>query len=261
MADTYPSAYFRYFYDQKQIQILLLQFMAIFSGLQVSIGKSDYITDKDVIYVPVRAGSTDRVVEWILAGQTDNKPIRVPILAVKITGIEMAPDLRKGMRQESARVHLPLGGALPDDLKVIRQVQPNPFRLSFEVAALTSNLRNRYEIMEQILTLFDPDIQIYTSDDFKDHYKITGATFTGVSMEDEYPMGQADNLKIDTYQFFSECYLRAPIDLKENYIKSIILRLDATSNLPVEQAVIELNNVGQSGEVLYDVDDLNIPEN
>lgn len=261
MSDTYPNKYFKFFYDQKQIYTCLLQFMAIFSGIQVSIGKSDYITDKEIMHVPVRAGTRDRVVEWIVAGQTDNKPLRVPVIAVRIIGIEMAPDLRKGMRQETASTHLPRGGALPDDLKVIRQKQPNPYRLNFEVSVLTSNLKNKYEIMEQIATLFDPDIQIFTSDDFKDHYKIGKIELSGISLEDEYPLGQNDSLLVDTYSFFAVCYLRAPIDIKESYVKSIRLRLDAVSNLPIEDAVIELNNYGNAGEILFDVDNMNIPKN
>lgn len=261
MSDAYPNKYFKFFYDQKQIYASLLQFMAIFSGIQVSIGKSDIITDEDVINVPVRPGSRDRVVEWIIAGQTDNKPLRVPVIAVKIIGFEMAPDLRKGMRQESAGTFLPRGAAMPDDLKVIRQKQPNPYRINFEVSVLTSNLKNKYEIMEQICTLFDPDIQLFTSDDFKDHYKIGKVELTGISLEDEYPLGQNDTLLTDTYNFFAVCYLRAPIDLKESYVKSIRLRLDAVSDLPVQDAVIELNNFGNTGQILFDVDDMDIPEN
>jgi hypothetical protein len=260
MSDTYPNKYFKFFYDQKQIYTSLLQFMAIFSGMQVSIGKSDILTDKDVMYVPVRPGSRDRVVEWILAGQTDNKPLRVPIIAVKIIGFEMAPDLRKGMRQESAGTFLPRGGTMPDDFKTIRQKQPNPFRINFEVSVLTSNLKNKYEIMEQICTLFDPDIQIFSSDDFKDHYKIGKVELTGISLEEEYPLGQNDSLLTDTYQFYGVCYLRAPLDLKESYVKSVMLRLDAISDLSVEEAVIELNNYGNAGEILFDVDDMDIPE-
>ena len=261
MSDTYPNKYFRFFYDQKQIYSCLLQFMAVFSGIQVSIGKSDYVTDKEIMYVPVRPGSRDRVAEWILAGQTDNKPLRVPMIAVRITGIEMAPDLRKGMRQEVAGSYLPRGAALPDGLKVIRQKQPNPYRLNFEVSVITSNLKNKYEIIEQIATLFDPDIQLFTSDDFKDHYKIGKIELAGIAIEDEYPLGQNDSLLIDTYNFFAVCYLRAPIDIKESFVKSIRLRFDAVSNLPVEEAVIELNNFGNAGQILFDVDEMDIPEN
>ena len=115
--------------------------------------------------------------------------------------------------------------------------------------------------MEQIATLFDPDIQLFTSDDFKDHYKIGKVELTGITLEDEYPLGNADSLLIDTYNFYAVCYLRAPLDLKESYVKSIRLRLDAVSNLSVEDAVIELNNIGNAGQILFDVDDMDIPEN
>jgi hypothetical protein len=115
--------------------------------------------------------------------------------------------------------------------------------------------------MEQILRLFDPDIQIYTSDDFKDHYKISKVELTNISMEEEYPMGTSNPLIIDNYQFMTVAYIRAPIDLKESFVKSIRLRLDAISSLPVSDAVVELNNFGNTGDILFDVDDMDIPKN
>lgn len=260
MSDTYANEHFRHFYHGEHMYNYVLQFMAIFSGMQVSIGKSDYVTEQETIYVPIRYGSTDKTVEWILSSQTDNKPIRLPVMAAKIEGIEMAPELYKGMRQEAANTHLPRGGSLPDDMKVIRQKQPVPYRVMFNLSVFSSNTKNRFEIMEQILRLFDPDIQIFTSDDFKDHYKISKVQLTNISMEEEYPMGTAQPTMVDNYQFMTVAYIRSPIDLKESFVKSIRLRLDAISNLPASEAVVELNNIGNSGDILFDVDDMNIPE-
>lgn len=261
MSDTYSNEHFRHFYHGDHIYNYVLQFMAIFSGLQVSIGKNDFETEQNTIYVPIRYGTTDKTVEWIISSQTDNKPLRLPIIAAKIEGIELAPELRKGMRQESANTHLPRGGSLPDDMKTIRQRQPNPCRIMFNLSVFSSNTKNRYEIMEQILRLFTPDLQIYTSDDFKDHYKITKVELVSIGLEDEYPMGTANPTMVDTYQFMTVAYIQAPIDMKESYVKSIHLRLDAISGLPASEAVVELNNIGNSGDILFDVDDMDIPEN
>jgi hypothetical protein len=261
MSDTYPNEHFRYFYHGEHIYNYALQFMAIFSGLQVSVGKNDYETEQSTIYVPIRYGSVDKTVEWVLSSQTTNKPLRLPMMAAKIISVELAPDLRKGMRQEMANTHLPRGGSLPDDMRVIRQKNPNPCRLTFELSVISSNTKNRFEIMEQILRLFDPDIQIFTSDDFKDHYKISKVELTSVLMEEDYPMGTTTTAILDTYQFIVVAYIMAPVDLKESFVKSIRLRLDAISDLPVDEAVIELNNIGNTGDVLFDVDDMDIPEN
>src|SRR5210317_2026004 len=106
MSNTYPNTPFKDFYHGEQIYNYLVQFMTIFSGMQVSIGKNDNNDESSLIYVPVRYGTTDKTVEWILSSQTTNKVIRVPVIAIKITGIELAPELRKGMRVESARTSL-----------------------------------------------------------------------------------------------------------------------------------------------------------
>lgn len=262
MSNTYPNKPFEYFYHGEQVYTYLVQFMAIFSGIQVSVGKNKFNDESSLIYVPIRYGSTDKTVEWVISSQTTNKPIRVPIMAVKISGIEFAPELRKGMRTESARVSLPLGASLPDGLKTIRQKQPNPCKLNLELSVFTSNLKNRFEILEQILLLFEPDIQIFTSDDYDDHYKIGRVELLNMTFDEDYPMGQGSNqLIVDTYQFYADVALRTPVDLKESYVKSIKLRLDSTSNLPANEAVIELNNIGNTGTILFDIDDLDIPEN
>jgi hypothetical protein len=261
MSDTYPNKPFKDFYSGEQIYQYLVQFMTIFSGIQVSVGKNSYNNEPSLIYVPIRYGANDRTVEWILSSQTQNKPLRVPVMATRITGMELAPELRKGMRQESARTNLPRGGVLPDDLKVIRQVQPNPCRMNMELSVFTSNLKNRFEILEQITTLFDPDLQLFTSDDYADHYKVTIAELLTIDFEDSYPIGNERNLMVDNYTFNVKAMFRAPIDLKESFVNSIHLRLDAISSSPVQQAVVDLNNSQNSGEIIIDADDLNIPEN
>lgn len=262
MSDTYPNKPFEHFYHGEQVYNYLVQFMAIFSGMQTSIGKNDFDSETNLIYVPVRYGSTDKTVEWVLSSQTTNKPVRVPVMAVKIGGIEFAPELRKGMRTESARTSLPRGASLPDGLKVIRQRQPNPCRINIEVAVFTSNVKNRFEILEQMLLLFEPDLQIFTSDDYNDHYKIGRVELVNMTFEEDYPMGQGTNsMIIDTYQFIINAAFRSPVDLKESYVKSIRLRLDAISELSAQDAVIELNNIGNTGDILFDVDDMDIPEN
>ena len=262
MSDTYPNRPFRKFYYGEQVYHYMVQFMSIFSGMQVSVGKSDSNPDGGLIYVPVRYGATDKVVEWIYSSQTANKPLRLPVMAAKVISLELAPELRKGMRTEEAKTRLPRGGSLPDDLKVIRQMQPNPAKMMVELAVLTTNNKNRFEILEQIMLLFDPDVQIFTSDDYKDHYKLNRVEMIpNVNFEEEYPMGTSEPLFVDTYTFAINAYFRLPIDLKESYVKSIRLRLDAVSSLPASEAVIELNNIGNAGDILFDIDDLDIPEN
>jgi hypothetical protein len=261
MSDTYPNKPFEHFYHGEQTYNYILQFMAIFSGIQVSVGKSDLNPDGGLIYVPVRYGSTDKVVEWILSSQTSAKAIRVPVMAAKVRTVDLAPELRKGMRTNTRDVSLPRGGALPDDLQVVKQMQPNPCKLGIELAVFNSNTKNRFEVLEQILMLFDPDINFYISDDYHDLYKIQRVELMSMSLDEDYPQGQTSSMMIDTYQFNIYAAYRAPADLKETYVKSIMMRLDAVSGLPVEEAVIELNAYGNPGEVLFDIDDYDIPEN
>ena len=52
-------AFKHYYYDQ-QVKKYLLQFMAIFAGMQVSIGKNDRSDEGELISVPVMYGNREQ---------------------------------------------------------------------------------------------------------------------------------------------------------------------------------------------------------
>jgi hypothetical protein len=74
-------------------------------------------------------------------------------------------------------------------------------------------------------------------------------------------MGQGSSIVLTTYTFSLIASYRTPVDLKESFVKSIMMRIDAVSNLSVEEAVVELNNMGNAGEILFDASELDMPEN
>jgi len=73
-----------YFY-QGQLRSYLLQFAQIFSGLTVSTGVGE-CGEPELMSVPITIGSHDRVVAAIAAGNTQNRPFSLPIMAASISG-------------------------------------------------------------------------------------------------------------------------------------------------------------------------------
>jgi len=103
-------AFNNYFYNF-QIQNYIIQFMAIFAGLQVEVGKTD-TRDKALIPVHIKYGSKDRVSAAILTSFTQNKQPRVPLMSAYITGFELAPERRKGIGTVRREAFLPSGEIL-----------------------------------------------------------------------------------------------------------------------------------------------------
>ena len=177
-----------YYYD-KQITNFILQFMAIFSGLQVQVGKWG-TEDESLISVPIHYGDADRVVAAIMADNTQNKPIRLPVMSAAIRGFDVALNRMHGTGTERRNTYVPVGGLVPDDMIVVHQRTPTPYDMEVELSIWVSNNDQHFQILEQIMPLFDPQLNIQTSDAVFDMARLTSVTLTsGPTLDANYPSG------------------------------------------------------------------------
>lgn len=236
-----------YYYDQ-QIRNYTLQFMAIFSGLQVQVGKWNG-EDEQLISVPVRYGDPDRVVAAILSNNTQNAPIRLPVMSAYMRGLQVATDRMHGTGVERRNTYVPLGGMVPDDIQVVYQRNPTPYNMDMELSIMTSNTDQMWQIMEQILVLFDPQLTVQTSDALFDMSRLTSVTLTGGPTYDNgYPSGQEKRYVKATMTFEMPIYLSIPADIKKNYVERIYMRIGAVSSMS-----------NTSDEIIADMDSQGIP--
>lgn len=254
-------AFKNFFYDS-QIKKYTLQFMAVFAGLQVQIGKNDRSGDNEkVISVPIMYGNRDRVVGWIKGEQTQNKPLRLPIMSANISGIDLAPELRKGVGNVRRNTFLPRGGVVPEDVTTVRQYMPVPYVVNADVAFWASNTEQRYQMLEQILVVFDPIVQIQKNDAIFDWTKLTTIELVGINYEDNYPIGADRRILLTTLSFKFPIYLSAPANTKEDFIKDIYVRIgavDVASNTS-QQIVDDLNAQGIGYDLWFDGDAFSLP--
>lgn len=221
-----------YFYEG-QLRSYLLQFCNIFAGLQVMTGKGECNVN-EFITVPISVGSKDRVVAAIAAGNTQNKPFSVPSMTAFITSISLS-NTRKGVNTVDRRVYLPQGGVFPDDLKTVVRVMPIPYTMSAELSIYASNTQQLHQILEQILMIFDPVLQIQTSDAAFDWTKITTVELTGINNEENYPPGGDRRILQWTLNFDIPIYISSPIDIKDELVKKIVLRYGDLDNFHINE--------------------------
>lgn len=211
-----------YFY-QGQLRRYVVQFAAIFAGLMVKTGKGRDGEISD-IPVPISYGSRDRVVAAVGAGFTQNKPVVIPTMTCYLQGIDIALDRMKGVGFLDRRVHLPAGGVFPDDLKTVERYMPVPYDLTFELNLVASNTDQLYQMLEQILCMFDPTLQIQTSDAPFDWTKITCVTLMSSGNEENWPMGTDRRLITWTLSFKVDAYLGIPAELRDQIVKNVIIQ-------------------------------------
>lgn len=212
-----------YFY-QRQFKKHILQFMEIFRGLEIKTGKTRDGSIK-TIEVPISYGSMDRVAAAITTGNTQNLPLRLPTMTAYMTSLDLASDRFKGIDTEKSMPYTPKGGVFPDDTKSISQIMPIPFKMGLDLHVYSNNFDTQMQILEQILVLFNPSLQIQISDALFDGSKITHVELKGISTEENFPIGTERRIITNTLAFETIVYLTAPSMIKNDRIKDIKIRI------------------------------------
>lgn len=235
-----------YFYDQ-QLKRYVLQFMAIFSGVQVQIGKWN---DKDerLIPVPIHYGAQDRVVAAIMQDNTQNKPLRLPVMAAYMSNMSLALNRAHGTGVETRKSYVPVGGLVPDDIKVIHQRQAIPYDLTIDLSIYASNSDQHFQILEQILPLFEPQMTIQISDGLFDRQRLTSVHLDRINVDSNYPIGTDRRVIQSTLSFTVPAFLTVPAEVRSDFVKRIYARIAAVDTI-----------ADDSYEIIGDLDAQGIP--
>ena len=210
-------------------------FANIFTGLTVRTGK-DGCGDITEVPVPVRYGATDRVAGSIAANNTQNNLHSLPIMSCFMNGIELAPERQKGISTQDRRTYLPQGGAYPTDVQVIQRTMPIPYNLTFELSVYASNTEQAFQILEQILILFDYSIQVQFNDAAFDWAKITSVILdSGPRNETIYPVGTDRQVIVWTFPFTFETWLSPPMEVRNDLINQIMVNIGDMAGYVLEE--------------------------
>lgn len=232
----------RHYYYNKQIKKFILGFSNIFTGMQVS-GGLDGIGNPIMMDVPIRYGSSDRVTAAMATGNTQNKLHTIPMMSCYMTGLELAPDRLHGVNMTDRRTYLEQGGIFPNDVKSINRVMAIPYNMQMELTIYTSNSDQTFQIIEQILILFDYDLQLQFNDSPFDWTKIGKLYLKGMQNEENYPAGVDKRMIMWTFQFELPVWMSPPIEVRNDLIKSISIQIGDLSNLTLDEVDADGNLV------------------
>lgn len=203
--------------------------MAIFQGIQVQVGKWNG-RDEQLIPVEIRYGHPDRVVASILAENTQNKPIKLPAMSAYLGGLTLDTSRYRGAGQERRNTYVPVGGLVPNDMTVVHQRMPVPYNLTVDLHVYASNTDQYFQIMEQILPLFDPQLTIQTSDGVFDWTRISTVFLKDISVDSNFPIG-TDRRMIETKLTFEmPVEIATPAEVRKDFIERIYMRIGTVSD-------------------------------
>ncbi len=220
----------QYFYDE-QIRRWLLQFMRLFGGFSVKMGKDENGADY-FHQVPVRYGDTTRMSQHILRKNSENTLLSVPAISCYIA--ELVPNAERRMTpsfEDSVQIYEkaydPVAQTFTDQVGetyTLERHAPIPFDLTINVDVWTSNTEQKLQLLEQILLLFNPSVNLQSSQNPYDWtslavVELINITWTARSI----PQGTDEMIDVASLIFQLPIFLTPPAKVKRQVLIHSIL--------------------------------------
>jgi hypothetical protein len=208
-----------FFYDG-QIRRYVTQFMRVFIGFKYQAG------DKEERLVPVMYGDLTRQVASIIKDNSENKMPTVPRISCYITGLELDTgrladstfvskvNVRERTYEDVAgqRVYGNEQGAG----YTVERLMPTPFKLKVKADIWTSNTDQKLQLLEQILILFNPSLEVQTTDNYIDWTSLSVIYLTSTNFSSRsIPQGTETDIDIASLEFEMPIYISPPTKVKK----------------------------------------------
>ena len=238
-----------YFYDA-QVRRYLLQFMRIFGEFKVSEGKRDSVTYYNK--VPVRYSDMSRMVAHILTKGGENMVNSTPFIASSIQSLLIARDRTQDptlvSKMQVAEREYDTGTASyksgQGNLYSTDRIMPVPYNLTMQVDIWSSNTDQKLQLLEQILILFNPSLQLQQNSNPLDWSNIFEVELTDIQWSNRsIPAGVDETLDVATLTFVMPIWLSPPSKVKRqkiiNSIISNVYKTDSTADLGFDSDIYD----------------------
>jgi hypothetical protein len=220
-----------YFYDG-QIRRYVTQFMRVFIGFKYQAGDGTQRT------APVMYGDLSRQVASIIKENSENKMPSVPRIACYITGFELDRTrladpsfISKINIRERAYEFNDSGEPEYQNYQgkgyTVERLMPTPFKLKMKADIWTSNTEQKLQLLEQITVLFNPSLEIQTTDNYIDWTSLSVIDLESISFSSRsIPVGAESDIDICSMEFTMPVYISPPAKVKKlGIIKTVIANI------------------------------------
>lgn len=211
-----------YFYDS-QIRRFLIQFAKVFSNWEVTKGK-DPAGNPIIIRVPIMYGDSSRQAATILANNSASNLPSAPLITYYISALEYNQKWTQdptfvdkiNVRQRAYNPETQDYETVQGQAFTVERLMPVPYTLRITVDFWTTNYNQKLELLEQLGTLFNPALEIQSTDNFIDWTSLSaifqdGLTFSSRSI----PVGTGNPIDVMTWKFYMPIWLSTAAKLKK----------------------------------------------
>ena len=247
----------QHFYDG-QIRRYLTQLVRMFSGFSYQDGKGQLTT------VPVMYGDITRQVGSILRDNSENKIPSAPRMGIYVQGLEQDTsrladssyvnkvNIRERAFDEAGNEYLNTSGKN----YTVERLMPTPYTLTVNVDLWTTNTDQKLQLLEQILMLFNPSLELQTTDNYLDWTSLSVVNLDSISWSSRsIPQGTETEIDVSTMTFSTPIFISPPTKVKRlGVVTDIISRiagsvddlLEEFGQPGVEAVPVDANSDGKS---------------
>lgn len=216
--------------------------------------------------IPVLYGDLTRQVAALIKENSENKLPSVPRMSLYITGLEIDRD-RTSDSSFTSKVNIRERAFDADGNEylntqgknyTVERLMPTPYKLTVNLDIWSSNTDQKLQIIEQIGMLFNPSLELQTTDNFIDWTSISTVELTNINFSSRsIPVGTESEIDIATLSFITPIYISPPVKVKRlGVITNIITSVFNESTGSIELGL----SAAQTSSALFDDNKFSITE-
>ena len=219
MASTGPL----FFYDE-QIRRFLLQFARIFNNFDVEYGRNEEGTNHTLVRVPVKYGDWTRQAQTVLNNNSASTMPSTPMMTFYVTGLDYdRPRMQEPyyvsniqVRQRTYEESTDTYETTQGNAFTIERLMPVPYKLTLKLDIWTSNTNQKMQLLEQILVLFNPSLEIQSTDNFLDWTSLSIVELESVQWTSRViPVNTENPIDVATLTFTLPIWISSPAKVKK----------------------------------------------
>jgi len=177
-----------------------------------------------LLRIPIMYGDSSRQAATIIANNSASNLPSAPLLTYYISGLEY--DQRRtqdptfvdkiNVRQRAYNSETQSYEQVQGQAFNIERLMPVPYTLRITLELWTTNINQKLEFVEQLGTLFNPSLEIQSTDNFIDWTSLSvvyqdGITWTSRSI----PQGTGNPIDVFSWKFYMPIWISTPAKLKK----------------------------------------------
>lgn len=212
----------QFFFDN-QVRRFLIQFARIFSDWQVTKG-TDPAGNDILVRVPIQYGDASRMAQTQIANNSPSSLPSAPLITYNIVALDYDQSRTQdptfvdkvSMRQRTFNQDSGLYEQTQGQAFTVERMMPVPYKLSVNVDFWTTNYNQKLELIEQLGVLFNPALEIQSTDNFIDWTSLSvvyqdGLTFSSRTI----PQGSGNPVDIMSWKFHMPIWISGPAKIKK----------------------------------------------